>query len=74
MSLDEVDEIVYLLNEQTDVNDLKKLPKNKLRLALPAVCRRVDAFKPLINSLVAQGYKNGKSAIIGGCPFCRRKE
>ena len=57
IDLDDVDEIVYLLNEKTNVSDLKKLPKNKLRLALPVVCRRVDAFKPLINSLVAQGYK-----------------
>ena len=54
---DETDEIIYLLNEQSDVNKLKKLPKNKLRLALPTVCRRVDKFKPLIETLLAQGYK-----------------
>lgn len=54
---DETDEIIYLLNEQSDVNELKKLPKNKLRLALPTVCRRVDKFKPLIETLLAQGYK-----------------
>lgn len=57
---DEADEIIYLLNEQSDANELKKLPKNKLRLALPTVCRRVDKFKPLIETLLAQGYKNGK--------------
>ena len=54
---DETDEIIYLLNEQSDVNELKKLPKNKLRLALPTVCRRVDKFKPLIETLLVQGYK-----------------
>lgn len=54
---DETDEIIYLLNEQSDANELKKLPKNKLRLALPTVCRRVDKFKPLIETLLAQGYK-----------------
>lgn len=55
--LEETDEIIYLLNEQTDINGLKNLPKNKLRLALPAVCRRVEKFKPLIAALLAQGYK-----------------
>lgn len=71
---DEADEIIYLLNEQSDVNELKKLPKNKLRLALPTVCRRVDKFKPLIEALLAQGYKNGKSVITGDCRCCRKTE
>ncbi len=57
IDLNDVDEIVYLLNEKTNAGDLKKLPKNKLRLALPAVCRRTDDFKPLINSLLSMGYK-----------------
>lgn len=55
--LEEVDEIVYLLNEKTDGNMLKKLPKNKLRLALPTVCRHPLHFKPLIDALLNQGYK-----------------
>ena len=69
--MDDVDEIVYLLNEKTNVSDLKKLPKNKLRLALPAVCRRCGMrFKPLINSLVAQGYKKmGNRQLLGAVRF-----
>ncbi len=54
---DEISEIIYLLSEETNLNDLKNIAKNKIRLALPTVCRKPDAFKDKIEALLAQGYK-----------------
>ena len=36
---------------------LRNLPKNKVRLALPTVCRQPEVFKQLINSCLNAGYK-----------------
>lgn len=54
---DEAAEVEVLLSEQFDIQSLAKLPKNKVRLVLPAVNRRVGAWKPLIDKLLAQGYR-----------------
>ena len=54
---DEISEIVYLLSEESNLNDLKNIAKNKIRLALPTVCRKPDVFKDKIEALLAQGYK-----------------
>ncbi len=54
---DEAAEVEILLSEQFDIQSLAKLPKNKVRLVLPAVNRRVGAWKPLIDKLLTQGYR-----------------
>lgn len=56
IDMDEVAEIIWLLNSNSNAEDAKRLPKNKLRPALPAVCRHPDKFMPLIKSLTEQGY------------------
>lgn len=50
-------EIILLLNPKMKIDSLRGLPKNKVRLALPTVCRRVDVFEPLIKSCLGAGYK-----------------
>ncbi len=57
--LEDVDEIICLLNENTDIAKLRSLPKNKVRLALPTVCRKAKMayFKELTATLLAQGYR-----------------
>lgn len=50
-------EIIYLINPKTDVKDILHLPKNKVRIALPEVCRRPQIFDKIINSLLECGYK-----------------
>lgn len=50
-------EIEVLLNENFDISSLQQLPKNKIRLALPAVNRRVKYWLPLIEKLLAQGFR-----------------
>ena len=57
IDLDEAAEVVFLLDKDTKPEVLKAVPKNKLRLALPAVCRNVRAFEKLIDELLAQGYR-----------------
>lgn len=54
---DEAAEVEVLLSENFDIQSLAKLPKNKIRLVLPAVNRRVGVWKPLIDKLLAQGYR-----------------
>ena len=56
IDLNEVAEIEVLLNENFDISILQRLPKNKIRLVLPAVNRRVGVWKPLIEKLLAQGF------------------
>lgn len=57
IDINEVDEIVWQLNLDSHLEDIRKLPKNKVRISLPAVCRHPKKFLPLIEALSAQGYK-----------------
>lgn len=57
INLEDVAEIIFLLATDTNPEVLNSLPKNKLRLALPTVCRHPQLFVPLIKTLLAQGYK-----------------
>ncbi len=50
-------EIIYLLKSDTSLAEIKSLPQQKLRLALPTVCRRPHIFAELIKNLLAAGYK-----------------
>ena len=52
-----IDEIIYLINEKSLIEDISSLPKEKVRIALPTVCRNVAKIKPIINLLLAKGYK-----------------
>lgn len=56
IDLDKVAEVIWLLSPDSNPDDVQKLPKNKLRLALPAVCRNPSGFMPLIRSLAERGY------------------
>lgn len=57
ISSDEVDELLIEVSPTFDLEQLKKLPKNKIRLALPTVCRHPKGFKPLIEKALKNGYK-----------------
>ena len=56
LNLDNFAEIIYLINPQSDIRELSVLPKNKLRIALPAVCRHPALFAEIIDKLLASGY------------------
>ena len=56
LNLNNFAEIIYLLNPQSDIGELNKLPKNKIRIALPAVCRHPETYKDIIQRLLDGGY------------------
>ena len=57
INLDEVAEVIWLISPNSKAEELKTLPKNKVRIALPAVCRKPQLYAKLIAELLAQGYK-----------------
>ena len=56
LDLSRFDEIIYLINDQPDFEKLSQLPSEKLRIALPAVCRKTQNLKPVIQKLLDLGY------------------
>ena len=66
LDFDNLAEIIVLLNPQMKTEALRNLPKNKVRLALPAVCRKPDEFTPLIRSLLGSGHKKWEIANYWG--------
>ncbi|MBQ8481246.1 MAG: U32 family peptidase [Alphaproteobacteria bacterium] len=59
---DKFAEIIYLINPHSDTKGLAKLPKNKIRIALPAVCRNPILFADIINRLLDSGYSRWEAA------------
>lgn len=57
INLDEVAEMIWLISPNSKAEELKTLPKNKVRIALPAVCRKPQLYTKLIAELLSQGYK-----------------
>ena len=57
IDLSEVAEVVVYMGEDFDFEALKALPKNKVRLALPAVCRHKGKMTELITAALQAGYK-----------------
>lgn len=57
INLEEVDEIVYLLSPEADLEKLRDYPKNKIRLALPALERAPLKYAELVRKLLSGGYK-----------------
>ena len=73
LDLSQMSEIIYLLNPQSDIHILKDLPKNKVRLALPTVCRHPMVFAPLVEKLLEQGYKKWEIGNVWGLSILPKK-
>lgn len=52
----EVDEVLYLLSPSDKPEFFKEFSKEKIRFALPTVCRSVLSYSPLIQDLIKQGF------------------
>ena len=50
-------EVIVLLTPDTDIGQIKKLPKNKVRLALPSIARNSQNFHKIIKDLLNLGYR-----------------
>lgn len=62
INLNEVDEVIFLLPQAFDAERLKVIPKNKLRLALPALERAPAKYAELIRCLLDGGFKKWEAA------------
>ncbi len=49
-------EVIVELAPDFDLDTLKVLPKNKVRLALPVIARDVNAYRPVVQKALKQGY------------------
>ena len=74
IDLNKVAEIIFLLGKDTKVTDLSHLPKEKVRLALPCVCRKTSVFEKKIADFVQAGYQKWEIANYWGLealrPYC----
>ena len=50
-------EIIVVLSPQTTLESFSFLPKAKVRLALPVVCRQPEKFKKIVVQALSAGYK-----------------
>ncbi len=66
IDLSQAAEVIFMLSPQTTDADLQGLPKHKLRLALPAVCRQTKAFEKVIAHFWEQGYRRWEVANYWG--------
>ncbi len=57
-------EFIIALSNKTDLSSLSHLPKNKVRLALPAVCREPEIFASVIKQALELGYKKWEIANV----------
>ncbi len=57
IDFENLEEIIFLITPETDMADVAQLPRNKVRIALPAVCRNTGDFRPIITKLLNAGYK-----------------
>ena len=57
LDFDKLEEVILLISPETDIHEVMQLPKNKVRIALPTVCRRVKDFDKIISKLLDLGYK-----------------
>ncbi len=69
LDLNKVEEVVYLIGAKSDTSELSKLPKNKIRIALPAVCRKPMVFADIVNRLLDSGYSKWEVANYWALEF-----
>lgn len=69
INLDEVDEVIFMLSAKTIPEDLSFIPQEKLRLALPTVCRQTKIFEKLICDFVSRGYKKWEIGNVWPLPL-----
>ncbi len=61
-----IDEFIILIDPDFDLDNIRKLPKDKVRIALPVVCRNAKDLDALIGKLLNMGYKKWEIANYWG--------
>ena len=74
LNLDDFEEILFLMDLETSLADLSAIPFEKLRIALPAVCRDTEKWRRRIIEFAAAGITKweianywGLEALPEGC-------
>ena len=62
LDLSQFAEIIYQIEPKSDISLLAQLPKNKVRIALPAVCRHPALYADVVRRLLDGGYKKWEVA------------
>lgn len=62
LDLDNFAELIYLIEPDSDIENLQRLPKNKVRIALPTICRKPALYADIIAKLLSMGYKKWEVA------------
>lgn len=73
LNIDDFSEVIFLLGNDTNIEDLKTIPRAKLRLSLPSVCRKVEAYQNLVSDLIGQGYTKWEVANYWGLGILANK-
>ena len=63
---EKIAEFTILIDEDSRIEDIIKLPKYKVRIALPAICRKVKNLEPVISKLLRLGYRKWEIANYWG--------
>ncbi len=74
IDLERVDEIIFVLEPKTTVDDLKNLPKQKIRLALPEICRNPEIFHSTVSCFWAQGFRKWEVSNYWGVEMLSGKK
>ena len=74
LDLNKFAEIIFLLEPNSDIAALQKLPKNKIRIALPTVCRKPAIYAEIIAKLLNMGYKKWEVANYWGLEILPLKQ
>lgn len=69
LDLEKFAEVVVLLNPNMSPEDIKCLPQDNVRLALPAVCRHVNRFSKVVKSMLQAGYNKWEVANYWALEF-----
>ena len=57
LDLNKFDEVIYLIGDEPDFKGLSKVAKEKLRIALPTVCRNPEILSNAVKQLLDLGYQ-----------------
>ena len=66
LDFDKLSEVIFMLSADVIGDEWKNVPKNKLRLGLPAICRNMPKMKKIIERLWGQGYRKWEIANYWG--------
>lgn len=69
LDLSRFSEVVYLIDPLAKPEDVSFIPKDKLRISLPAVCRKPKVYAKSVQKFLSSGYTKWEIANYWGLEF-----